>query len=181
MGVEGRRGGRRPPTTYPLLATHTCTRASARVRPRTRTQSCGRSLLRTRGDNKICDNQPRRRRRRRRRRRESVMTLSRTSFQATSVTLRAHLPLSLFSTPTPLPTPFPLSIPSSSVRLPLSIQSAISIFILIFASRRLTSFALATLLFPPPSPVYSRCPVQLTPDILPRTSCSHHYGVFPSR
>lgn len=60
---------------------------------RIRTQSCGRGLLRTRGDNKICDNQPQRRRRRR----ESVMTLSRTSFQATSVTLRAHL--------------FPISIP----------------------------------------------------------------------
>lgn len=43
-----------------------------------------------RGDNKICDNQPQRRRRRRGCR-QSVMTLSRTSFQATSVTLRAHL------------------------------------------------------------------------------------------
>jgi len=99
-------GGRHPPPTiYPLLVLvhiHIRARADPRTRVRTRTQSCGRSLLRTRGDNKICDNQPQRRRRRR----ESVMTLSRTSFQATSVTLRAHLPLSRV-----LPILFPSSTP----------------------------------------------------------------------
>lgn len=77
-------------------ALDTCANARVCLQARTRTQSCGRGLLRTRGDNKICDNQPQRRRRRRRRRRESVMTLSWTSFQATSVTLRAHLfPISI--------------------------------------------------------------------------------------
>lgn len=105
-------GGCHPlPTTYPLLATHACARdpcTRALVRERTRTQSCGRSLLRTRGgrDNKICDNQPQRRGRRRRRR-ESVMTLfsDELSGDVRHVTCTCSLLLSFspFSSPILLP------------------------------------------------------------------------------
>lgn len=126
-------GGCHPlPTIYPLLVLvhiHIRVRARPPTRVRTRTQSCGRSLLRTRGDNKICDNQPQRRRRRQ----ESVMTLSRTSFQATSVTLRAHLSLSRV-----LPILFP-SGPFPFLSCPMHISISIYISASLQPSRSLSS------------------------------------------
>jgi len=168
-----------PPTIYPLLIhIHIRARARSWTRVRTRTQSCGRSLLRTRGDNKICDNQPQRRRRRR----ESVMTLSRTSSQATSVTLRAHLPLSLVF--------FLFSPPSRPLfcAMPISISILISTSISIYISASLhpspsSSLALYCVLYL--CPCVARWLVQLTSlsslSVLSQASCSHHYDVFRDR
>lgn len=106
LGLKGMAGGGQwgrpkgdthPPATYPLLAQHTrtcmCARAYVRAHIRTYVRTCGRSFLRTRGgiirSATINPNDD-----------DAVMTLSRTSFQATSVTLRAHLPsFSPFSCP----------------------------------------------------------------------------------
>lgn len=131
--VEGRE---MPPSSNDLpFARNIHARARARhvrervcVQARTRTQSCGRGLLRTRGDNKICDNQPQRRRRRRHR--ESVMTLSRTSFQATSVTLRAHLFSHLYS----LSLRFVLLPFLPPVSISILISTSISIYLRIYTA-----------------------------------------------
>lgn len=174
---EGEGGCHPPPATYPLLAQHihTCTRARARVRARTRThvRTCGRSFLRTRGgiirSATINPNDD-----------DAVMTLSRTSFQATSVTLRAHLP------------PFSRSLHSLARRLfvPLSFATHaylclypdFYIYLYLSPSSSFVSVFRLSFSFSPlcPHVVLSNSPTSPLPSP-PRASWSHHYSVLRGR
>lgn len=155
--------------TYTRVHIHTC--ASECTVAYTYTRTCGRSFLRTRGDNKICDNQPQRRRRRHDALSDELSGDVR-HVTCTSAPLLSFCPFSCL----------PFLRPSFYRHPYLSLFLHLPLFVSISIIRFYLRLSFSSFLLCPH--VATRRLVQLAHVIPPyplQASCSHHYGVLRGR